>query len=60
MRTLPAGRALLVGEAVPSKTRNRIDLPRFLDQLEREIPAGREVIAISDNFSTRTTQEVSD
>ncbi|HJW74352.1 MAG TPA: IS630 family transposase [Thermoleophilia bacterium] len=46
--------------AMPSKTRNRFDLLRFLDQLETEIPAGREVIAISDNLSTRTTQEVSD
>lgn len=46
--------------AMPAKTRNRFDLLRFLDQLEREIPSGREVIAISDNLSTRTTQEVSD
>jgi transposase len=46
--------------AMPSKTRNRFDLLRFLDQLETEIPAGRQVIAISDNLSTRTTQEVSD
>lgn len=46
--------------AMPSKTRNRFDLLRFLDQLESEIPAGKEVIAISDNLSTRTTQEVSD
>lgn len=46
--------------AMPSKTRNRFDLLRFLDQLEREIPAGQQVIAISDNLSTRTTQEVSD
>lgn len=46
--------------AMPAKTRNRFDLLRFLDQLETEIPAGREVIAISDNLSTRTTQEVSD
>ena len=45
---------------MPSKTRNRFDLIRFLDQLEAEIPAGREVIAISDNLSTRTTQEVTD
>ena len=45
---------------MPAKTRNRFDLLRFLDQLEREIPAGKEVIAISDNLSTRTTQEVSD
>jgi transposase len=46
--------------AMPSKTRNRFDLLRFLDQLEAEIPAGREVIAISDNLSTRTTQEVNE
>jgi transposase len=46
--------------AMPSKTRNRFDLLRFLDQLEAEIPAGRQVIAISDNLSTRTTQEVND
>ncbi len=45
---------------MPSKTRNRFDLIRFLDQREAEIPAGREVIAISDNLSTRTTQEVTD
>lgn len=46
--------------AMPSKTRNRFDLLRFLDQLEAEIPAGKEVIAISDNLSTRTTKEVTD
>jgi transposase len=46
--------------AMPSKTRNRYDLLRFLDQLEQEIPAEEQVIAISDNLSTRTTQEVSD
>jgi transposase len=44
--------------AMTSKTRNRFDLLRFLDQLETEIPAGKEVIAISDNLSTRTTDEV--
>lgn len=44
--------------AMPSKTRNRFDLLRFLDLLDREIPSGREVIAISDNLSTRTTDEV--
>ena len=44
--------------AMPAKTRNRFDLLRFLDQLEAEIPAGKEVIAISDNLSTRTTDEV--
>jgi transposase len=45
---------------MPSKTRTRFDLVRFLDQLEAEIPAGQEVIAITDNLSTRTTQEVTD
>ena len=45
---------------MPAKTRNRFDLLRFLDQLEAEIPAGQEVIAITDNLSTRTTQEVED
>jgi transposase len=46
--------------AMPSKTRNRFDLIRFLDQLEAEIPdvEGRRVIAITDNLSTRTTEEV--
>lgn len=45
-----------------SKTRNRFDLIRFLDQLEAEIPqaANRRIIAITDNLSTRTTQEVTD
>ena len=45
---------------MPSKTRNRFDLIRFLDQLEAEIPhiEGRHVIAITDNLSTRTTNEV--
>jgi transposase len=46
--------------AMPSKTHTRFDLIRFLDQLEREIPAGTEVIAITDNLSTRTTKEVTD
>ena len=46
--------------AMAAKTRNRFDLLRFLEQLEAEIPAGKQVIAISDNLSTRTTQEVSD
>jgi transposase len=46
--------------AMPAKTRNRFDLLRFLEQLEAEIPAGKQVIAISDNLSTRTTQEVTD
>jgi transposase len=43
-----------------SKTRNRFDLIRFLDQLDQEIPQvkGRQVIAITDNLSTRMTEEV--
>ena len=45
---------------MPSKTRNRFDLIRFLDQLEAEIPVveGREIVAITDNLSTRGTDEV--
>ncbi len=45
---------------MPSKTHTRFDLLRFLEQLEREIPLGKQVIAITDNLSTRTTKEVSD
>jgi transposase len=46
--------------AMPSKTRNRFDLIRFLDILEKEIPVveGQEVVAVSDNLSTRGTEEV--
>ena len=46
--------------AMPSKTRNRHDLIRFLDQLDTEIPIieGQKIIAVSDNLSTRGTQEV--
>ena len=48
--------------AMPSKTRNRFDLIRFLDQLDAEIPVveGQQIIAVSDNLSTRGTQEVQD
>ena len=46
--------------AMPSNRHTRFDLLRFLEQLETEIPPGQEVIAISDNLSTRTTQEVED
>jgi DDE superfamily endonuclease/Homeodomain-like domain len=48
--------------AMPSKTRNRYDLIRFLDHLDAEIPIleGEQIIAISDNLSTRGTQEVQD
>lgn len=43
-----------------SKTRNRFDLIRFLDQLEEEIPVvdGQQIVAVSDNLSTRGTEEV--
>jgi hypothetical protein len=45
-----------------SKTRNRWDLIRFLDQLDEEIPVieGQTIVAVSDNLSTRGTQEVED
>jgi transposase len=45
---------------MPSKTRNRFDLIRFLDLLDEEIPVveGQEIIAVSDNLSTRGTDEV--
>jgi hypothetical protein len=47
---------------MPSKTRNRFDLIRFLDHLDAEIPfvAGQRVAAITDNLSTRKTQEATD
>jgi hypothetical protein len=45
-----------------SKTRNRFDLIRFLDHLDTEIPVidGQTIVAVSDNLSTRGTQEVTD
>ncbi len=43
-----------------SKTRNRFDFVRFLERLEQEIPAGKQVVAILDNLSTHKTEEVSD
>lgn len=48
--------------AMPSKTRNRYDLIRFLDLLDAEIPEveGQEVVAVTDNLSTRGTKEVTD
>ena len=48
--------------AMASKTRNRFDLIRFLDQLDSEIPVvdAQKIIAVSDNLSTRGTQEVTD
>ena len=46
--------------AMTSKTRNRFDLIRFLDQLDSEIPVveGQQIIAVSDNLSARGTEEV--
>ncbi|MCA1678991.1 MAG: IS630 family transposase [Actinobacteria bacterium] len=46
--------------AMPSKTRNQFDLIRFLDQLEQEIPVieGQQIVAITDNLSTRSTENV--
>ena len=45
---------------MPSKTRNRWDLIRFLDLLDTDIPVidGQRIVAISDNLSTRGTDEV--
>jgi transposase len=48
--------------AMASKTRNRFDLIRFLDHLDAELPVveGQQIVAVSDNLSTRGTQEVQD
>ena len=45
--------------AMSSKTRNRWDLIRFLDQLEADIPIveGQKIVAVTDNLSTRGTEE---
>jgi len=45
---------------MPSKTRNRWDLIAFLDLLDDEIPviADQKIIAVTDNLSTRGTEEV--
>ena len=45
---------------MPSKTRNRFDLIRFLDMLDEDIPLaeGQEIVAVTDNLSTRGTEEV--
>jgi hypothetical protein len=42
-----------------SKTRNRFDLIRFLDLCDQQIPhvEGQAIVAISDNLSTRGTEE---
>jgi transposase len=39
-------------------TRNQFDFIAFLDQLDGEIPAGQQVIAVLDNLSTHKTQAV--
>ena len=41
--------------AMPTKTRNRWDLIRFLDRLDGEIPEvdGEKIVAVTDNLSTR-------
>ena len=44
--------------AMPSKTRNREDLLAFLELIDKDIPPGRSVIAVTDNLSTRTIDEV--
>ena len=46
--------------AMPSKTRNQFDLIRFLDHLDEEIPIveGQQIVAITDNLSTRGTENV--
>ncbi|MGH2803252.1 MAG: IS630 family transposase, partial [Thermoleophilaceae bacterium] len=46
--------------AMPSKTRNQFDLIRFLDHLDAEIPLveGQQIVAITDNLSTRGTENV--
>lgn len=45
---------------MPPKTRNRWDLMRFLDHLDEEIPVveGQRIVAVTDNLSTRGTEEV--
>ncbi|MEO8714476.1 MAG: IS630 family transposase [Acetobacteraceae bacterium] len=45
-----------------SKTRNRWDLIRFLDHLDAEIALieRQQIVAVSDNLSTRATEEVQD
>jgi transposase len=41
-----------------ASTRNQFDFIAFLDQLEDEIPAGRQIIAVLDNLSTHKTPNV--
>jgi hypothetical protein len=60
-RTSPARSASPPASWRP-KTPNRFDLIRFLDHLDAEIPVldGQQIVAITDNLSTRGTQEVQD
>jgi len=44
--------------AMTSPTRNRFDFIAFLQQVEGELPPARPVVAVVDNLSTHTTQEV--
>lgn len=46
--------------AMASKTHDRWDLLAFLEMLDAGIPPGKRVVAITDNLSTRTTQEVAE
>jgi transposase len=41
-----------------ASTRNQFDFIAFLDQLEDEIPDGRQIIAVLDNLSTHKTPNV--
>lgn len=45
---------------MPSKTRNPYGLIRFLDMCDEAVPVieGQKIVAISDNLSTRGTEEV--
>jgi hypothetical protein len=45
--------------AMTCKTRNSLDLIRFLDEIDETIPpaAGRQIIAIMDNLSTHKSKE---
>ena len=44
--------------SMTAPTRNQFDFIAFLDQLETEIPAGQQIIAILDNLSTHKTPNV--
>jgi hypothetical protein len=50
--------ALLAVSGMIAPTRNQFDFIAFLDQLDTEIPARRQVIAVLDNLSTHKTQTV--